>query len=115
MAAKKDASRYTIKFDPTIPIHQEAMQTLDEAGRSKAALIADAIHIRNALYSRNTNAIAVLLPNVSQQPAPALSQVECMTETATPPLKPKFQDENTIQSEDDFWESMDSTLKMFSV
>jgi len=115
MAAKKDASRYTIKFDPTIPVHKEAMQTLDEAGRSKATLIADAIRIRNALYSRNTDAIAVLLPNVSQQPDPALSQIERMTETATPSLKPKFQVKNAIQSEDDFWESIDSTLKMFSV
>jgi len=42
-------------------------------------------------------------------------QSERMTETATMPLKPKFQDKSTIQSDDDFWEGMDNTLKMFSM
>ena len=114
MAAKKDASRYTIKFDPTIPSHREAMDTLDLAGRSKAALIADAIHIRNALCSRNTDAIIMLPPNGRRQPDPV--QPERMAEAATLPLEPKSpQTSSAIQSEDDFWESMDSTLKMFSV
>ena len=115
MVAKKDASRYTIKFDPTIPVHQEAMQALDEAGRSKAALIADAIRIRNTLYNRNADTIAMLLPNVSQQPTPVQLQPKHMAEISTSPLKPKFQDKSAIQSDDDFWEGMDDVLKIFSV
>ena len=116
MAAKKDASRYTIKFDPAIPSHKEAMRTLDEVGRGKAALIADAIRIRNALYSRNADAIDALPINVIRQPVPVQSQLECMTEAATLPPEPKNQKTSrVIQSDDDFWEGMSDVLKLFSV
>jgi len=116
MAAKKDASRYTIKFDPTIPSHKEAMQTLDEAGRGKAALIADAIRIRNALYSRNADAIDALLPNVSRQTTPEQPQPERMTKATTLSPEPKSQKSSSvIQSDDDFWEGMGDVLKLFSV
>ena len=43
MRAKKDESRFTIKFNPGNPRHREAMWILNEAGRGKAALIADAL------------------------------------------------------------------------
>ena len=116
MAAKKDASRYTIKFDPAIPSHKEAMRTLDEAGRGKAALIADAIRIRNTLYSRNADAIDALLPNDSRQPAPMQSQPERMAEAAVLPPEPENQKTSgAIQSDDDFWEGMGDVLKLFSM
>ena len=41
--SKKDETRFTIKFNPSIPRHREAMRILNEAGRWKAALIADAL------------------------------------------------------------------------
>lgn len=116
MAAKKDASRYTIKFDPAIPSHKEAMRTLDEAGRGKAALIADAIRIRNALYSRNADAIAALPLNVSRQPTPVQSQPERIAQAATlPPEQKNPKTSNAIQSDDDFWEDMGDVLKLFSM
>ena len=43
MDAKKNEARFTIKFNPANPRHQEAIRTLNEAGRGKAALIADAL------------------------------------------------------------------------
>ena len=116
MATKKDASRYTIKFDPTIPSHIEAMRTLDEAGRGKAALIADAIRIRNALYSCNADVVAALLPNISRHPAPVQLQSEQVAVAAALPQKSKTQNTSgAIKSEDDFWEGMDDVLKLFSM
>ena len=41
--AKKNEARFTIKFNPANPRHREAMRMLDEAGRCKASLIADAL------------------------------------------------------------------------
>jgi len=44
MEAKKDATRFTIKFNPANPRHKEAMRILNEdGGRRKASLIADAL------------------------------------------------------------------------
>ena len=43
MDVKKDESRFTIKFNPVNPRHREAVRILSEAGRCKAALIADAL------------------------------------------------------------------------
>ena len=43
MDAKKDETRFTIKFNPVNPRHREAIRILNEAGRGKASLIADAI------------------------------------------------------------------------
>jgi len=43
MGTKKDKTRFTIKFCPANPRHQEAMQILDGAGRRKASLIADSL------------------------------------------------------------------------
>ena len=116
MGAKKDASRYTIKFDITIPSHKEAMRTLDETGRSKAALIADAIRIRNAFYSRNEDGLAALMPTVSPQPPPVQSQPKEMTKAPSLPSKSKTQDASgAVKSDGDFWEGMDDALNMFSV
>jgi UDP-3-O-acyl-N-acetylglucosamine deacetylase len=117
MAAKKDASRYTIKFDPAIPSHMEAMQTLNEAGRSKATLIADAIRIRNAIYIRNEDAIAALLPNGGNRwPIPARSQREYPAKALSLPTKTITHDtSDAAQSDDDFWDGMNDVLKLFSV
>ena len=40
---KKNEARFTIKFNPANPRHREAIRMLNEAGRSKASLIADAL------------------------------------------------------------------------
>jgi hypothetical protein len=40
---KKDITRFTIRFCPADPRHQRAMEVLNQAGRRKASLIADAI------------------------------------------------------------------------
>ena len=40
---KKNEARFTIKFNPINPRHREAMRILNDAGRGKAALIADAL------------------------------------------------------------------------
>ena len=43
MESKKNEARFTIKFNPANPRHREAIRTLNEAGRGKATLIADAL------------------------------------------------------------------------
>ena len=43
MDAKKNEARFTIKFNPANPRHREAIRILNEAGRGKATLIADAL------------------------------------------------------------------------
>ena len=43
--AKKNEARFTIKFNPANPRHREAMRMLNEAGRCKASLIADALSL----------------------------------------------------------------------
>ena len=40
---KKNEARFTIKFNPANPRHREAIRMLNEAGRCKASLIADAL------------------------------------------------------------------------
>ena len=40
---KMDATRFTIRFNPSDPYHQKAMTILSHAGRRKATIIADAI------------------------------------------------------------------------
>ena len=40
---KKNEARFTIKFNTANPRHKEAIRMLNEAGRSKASLIADAL------------------------------------------------------------------------
>ena len=44
MGAKKNESKFTIMFNPINPRHREAIRILNEAGRGKAALIADALY-----------------------------------------------------------------------
>jgi hypothetical protein len=43
MDTKKDVARFTIKFNTINPRHKQAIRMLNEAGRTKAALIADAL------------------------------------------------------------------------
>ena len=45
MNVKKNMSKFTIKFNLANPRQQEAMRMLNEVGRGKAVLIADALHI----------------------------------------------------------------------
>jgi len=40
---KKDECRFTIRFNPDIPEHAQAIQLLNESGRAKASLIASAL------------------------------------------------------------------------
>ena len=44
MGTKKDEAKFTIKFNPVNPRHREAVRILNEAGRGKAALIAEALY-----------------------------------------------------------------------
>ena len=52
---KKNENRYTIKFNPANPRHKEAMRILDDVGRRKASLIADALCMFNH-YGTDMNA-----------------------------------------------------------
>ena len=53
MDDKRDEAKFTIKFNPIIPSHQEAIRILNGAGRRKAALIAEAL-CKYKHYEANT-------------------------------------------------------------
>jgi len=72
MDTKKNEARFTIKFNPVNPRHREAMRILNETGRGKAALIADALcmyahygtDLGADLLGRGTKEIATDIQNV---------------------------------------------------
>jgi len=68
---KKDKARFTIKFCPTNPRHQEAMQILDGAGRRKASLIADALYM---YFNHGSESGSDLGRTISIEPAPMQPQ-----------------------------------------
>lgn len=126
MTAKKNAARYTIKFDPDIPSHQEAMQTLDEQGRGKAALIAEAIRIRNALYSLNADALAELLNKPEHESNPARlhprqdfeasqGKFDALDMESSHPTIKTNDTSVANQSDDEFWRDVDNALNTFSM
>ena len=71
---KKNENRFTIKFNPANPRHKEAMRILDEAGRRKASLIADALCMFNH-YGIDMNAdLKRSFPNpINGELSPAVS------------------------------------------
>lgn len=71
---KKDGAKFTIRFNNAIPRQREAMRMLDEAGRGKATLIADALHF----YARiKANMEDALLHNSMQESAPTTFNKGC--------------------------------------
>ena len=124
MNTKKKPERFTIQFDINIPNHQEAIKTLNEAGRSKAPLIAEAIHIMNAFNAYKTSALAELFINTKHETIPTLQQTqspkaprEKLEATDIHPLLPIIETHDTpsiSQSEDAFWETINDSLEMFS-
>jgi len=125
MATKKHTTRYSIKFDPDIPSHQEAIKTLDEVGRSKAALIADAIRIRNIFYTRNIDMIAEMLQNNTGSMNPSQLFLEQTLESShekdhlpgTLPLSPETETYGASASkpsDNDFWRDISNAIDMFS-
>ena len=69
MDTKKNEARFTIKFNPINPRHREAMRLLNEAGRTKASLIADALCMYDQ-YGANTS--VELLKGGSGEIVPAI-------------------------------------------
>jgi len=124
MNTKKKPERFTIQFDANIPNHQEAMNTLNEAGRSKATLIAEAIHIKNAFYAYKTSAFAELFINTKHETSPTPQQTQSskapqkqLEVTDIHPLLPIIETHDTPsinQSEDAFWESINDSLELFN-
>ena len=96
MDPKKDETRFTIKFNPANPRHREAMRALNEAGRSKASLIADALCLY-AHYSTNTAADLVR----RAEPTVAVKK--------GPPAIPA----DTTNQKDDVWLTVNESLESF--
>ena len=76
MDTKKNEARFTIKFNPANLRHREAMRILNEAGRGKAALIADAL----CMYI-HYGADSFMLPHNKPAPisAPAIQSTRATT------------------------------------
>jgi len=95
-------------------------------GRGKATLIADAIRIRNALYSRNVDTATMLIQKVGHEQGSIQLQREHVVETVQenleasdmaplPSKKEHHTTSGTNQSDNGFWNGMDNTLDMFSI
>jgi len=76
MNTKKNDTRFTIQFNTVNERHKAATQMLNEAGRYKAGLIADALHVY-----RSVGAVGniTLLEGKTENPVPFLPP---MTEAA---------------------------------
>ena len=77
MRTKKDEAKFTIKFNLVNPRHREAVRILNEAGRGKAALIAEALYT----YAHHGAGKGVGLPSASsggikEELAPDLQDAE---------------------------------------
>jgi|GEM_PF-3188706 len=99
MSAKKEISRFTIKFNPTFPRQEEAMRILNETGRSKAALIADALHL---YFAAGAVGYTNTLEQKSTSPSPH-QRAEVMQEHS-----PQVEDDA-----DEFWSSANATVGSF--
>ena len=97
MGNKKDETRFSIKFNPTYPRHQEAIRILNEAGRGKAALIADVLH----MYSRS----GVRLGGDSPRNPPISHHPSSLTAHESPG--------KDYETEDDIWQTIDESVDSF--
>ena len=104
MGAKKDAIRYTIKFNPANPRHKKAMQILDESGeRRKASLIADAL----CMYSRYG---VDMYDDLLTRDTSGINQVQHMDTTK---LEAAKLSNATMTDEHNLWQSINESLAGF--
>jgi len=102
MVNKKDDARFTIKFNPDIPRHQEAIRILSEAGRAKAALIADALH----LCSRNNGRITTVVVNDEMYKPVPISNVPNAVKVVESSDEARLTDE-------DLWQTVGKSVESF--
>ena len=107
MGAKKDEARFTIKFNLANPRHKEAMRILNEAGRSKATLIADAI----CMYIHYSAGTATdLIGNAKPACSPMQVQREVVPAAKeNPPAIPV----DAANHADDLWLAVNESLESF--
>jgi hypothetical protein len=113
--AKKDERRFTIKFCPVNPRHQEAVRHLKGAGRRKASLIADALffyfnggHTGTEPPSNGNGITPPYASNVTETASRTTHEESIPTgttenRTKTLPKKP----------ETDFWDSISASVNSF--
>jgi len=97
MGNKKDETRFSIKFNPRYPRHQEAIRILNEAGRGKAALIADVLY----MYSRS----GVRLGGDLSRNPPITHHPSSLTAHGS-------QGKDHV-TEDDIWQTIDESVDSF--
>ena len=113
--AKKNEARFTIKFNPANPRHQEAMRMLNDAGRCKASLIADALNMY-ACYGatayddlfnrRNSKSIVTETRHV-------VVEVENATLLKHESLDTLNASDDKLLNEDDFWKDIRDSVGSF--
>jgi len=83
MVSKKDETRFTIKFNPENPRHQEAIRILNEVGRAKTAMIADALH----LYAYNNGRMVTVIASDEVRQSTSISYAANSTEAHASPRR----------------------------
>jgi len=109
MNTKKEKARFTIKFNPANPRHQEAIKMLNEVGRSKAELIADALF----LYSHHKASILANFTNRGNSDSNII-QIQRNTMAVVQEKFEMFDDDNINQpNEDDIWQAVNDSIEGF--
>jgi len=98
MGNKKDETRFSIKFNPTYPRHQEAIRILNEAGRGKAVLIADVLHMYSRSGVRLGGDLSMNHHPISQHPSSLTAHESPGKDHVT---------------EDDMWQTIDESVDSF--
>ena len=107
MKIKKQEARFTIQFNLNNPRHKEAVKILNEVGRSKAMLIAEALYV---YFRYVSNAINHIGSNKSQHEV--TTTIHEKLEVSE--IAPLNEDIDTTQSiEDDLWQTVNESLGAF--
>ena len=115
MKTKKVEARFTIQFNLDNPRHKEAVQILNEAGRGKAVLIADALYVysryvANAIDNIGNNKSVLVQHEVTPTTHEKFEVSEIVSLTTT--TKPTNTATNH-STEGDVWQTVNESLEAF--
>jgi len=113
MKIKKQEARFTIQFNLDNPRHKEAVKILNEVGRNKAMLIAEALYVYSRYVSNAINHIGNNTSKPSQHEVIATIQKEFEVSEIAPLIENSVDIDTTQTTEDDVWQTVNESLGAF--